>query len=168
MIPLSDNIIFYDTEFSSLDPYVGEILSIGLVKLSGESLYLELEYSGEYSTWVKENILEGLDGPKVKREDAVGRIHDFIGSERPYMVANVNCYDAVYTYKLFGIDDQPFYWLPLDFASMLFAHGMDPENYNKQEQSFFERIGVDPTRYHQHNALDDALLLRETYLALSK
>src|SRR4030066_1628453 len=46
MKPFSDNIVFLDTEFSSLDPYKGEILSIGLVKMNGDGLYLELEYTG--------------------------------------------------------------------------------------------------------------------------
>lgn len=32
----SDNIIFLDTEFSSLDPYKGEMLSVGLVKVNGD------------------------------------------------------------------------------------------------------------------------------------
>lgn len=36
-------LIFFDTEFTSLDPYKGEILSIGMVKENGEELYIELE-----------------------------------------------------------------------------------------------------------------------------
>jgi len=46
--PFSKNIIFLDTEFSSLDPYKGEMLSIGLAKLDGSELYLELEYEGHF------------------------------------------------------------------------------------------------------------------------
>jgi len=52
------NIVFLDTEFTDLDPYKGEILSIGMVKLSGEELYIELEYKGESSDWVKKHILK--------------------------------------------------------------------------------------------------------------
>ncbi|HSW80681.1 MAG TPA: hypothetical protein VLG47_07930 [Candidatus Saccharimonadales bacterium] len=166
MSPASDNVIFYDTEFSSLDPYIGEILSIGLVKVNGESLYLELDYTGEYSDWVKENILDDLKGPKVSRTVAKMQVENFIGGNRPYMVANVNCYDAVYTYKIFGADHHPFNWIPVDFASMLFAHGIDPEVYINREEKFFARLGVDFHKYYQHNALDDAKLLRDTYLAL--
>ena len=40
--PFSNNVIFYDAEFSNVDPYTGELLSIGMVKVSGEELYLEL------------------------------------------------------------------------------------------------------------------------------
>lgn len=168
MNPLSDDVIFYDTEFSSLDPYIGEILSVGLVKLGGEELYIELEYDGQYSQWVRNNIVDSLTGPKVARSDAAKLISDFVGDQRPYMVANVNCYDAIYTYKLFGIDEQPFHWMPLDFASMLFSCGINPDDYNTRSKTFFEGLGVDPDKYTQHNALDDARLLRETYLALVK
>lgn len=67
MKPFSDNVIFVDTEFSSLNPYKGEVLSIGLVKINGEELYLELEYQGEVDDWPKQNILPTLKSPKVNR-----------------------------------------------------------------------------------------------------
>lgn len=35
-------LIFFDSEFSSLNPYEGEILSIGMVKENGDEFYLEL------------------------------------------------------------------------------------------------------------------------------
>ena len=60
----SDNIVFFDTEFSTLDPYKGEILSIGLVRVNGEELYLELEHEGEVSDWTKQNILTNLKAEK--------------------------------------------------------------------------------------------------------
>ncbi len=68
--PFSDNVIFYDTEFSNLDPYAGEILSIGMVKISGEEIYLELEHTGPVGDWVKEHIIPTLKDPRVTREDA--------------------------------------------------------------------------------------------------
>lgn len=58
--PYSKNIIFLDTEFSSLDPYKGEILSIALVKLEGDELYLELKYKGPIDPWVKKHIIPTL------------------------------------------------------------------------------------------------------------
>ena len=96
MKPFSDNIVFFDTEFSSLDPYKGEILSIGLVKFNGEELYLELEYKGEVSDWVKENILKELSGPKASRKEASQKITDFIGKGKPYAVSYVNSFDMIY------------------------------------------------------------------------
>ena len=163
--PFSQNIVFYDTEFTSLDPYMGEILSVGLVKLSGEELYLELEYDGEVSDWVRDNLLHTLTKEKVSREEAKVTIKEFLGPDKPYMMAYVNQFDAIYTYKLFGIDPQPFHWLPIDFASMLFAHGYDPEllcDFSKTA----EVLGIDHAAYQQHNALDDAKFLREAYLKL--
>lgn len=81
------------------------------------------------------------------------------------MVSYVNQFDAIYVYKLFGIDNHPFYWIPIDFASILFSMGLDPESYYFADKSnFYEKIGVDHKKYTQHNALDDAKQLREVYL----
>lgn len=162
--PFSNNIIFIDTEFSSLNPYKGEILSIGLVKLNGKELYLELEYDGEVDEWVEKNILPTLKEPKVSREKAKEEIKKFIGDTKPFMVAYVNQFDAIYWYKLFGVDNNPCHWIPIDFASILFALGIDPESYHERRNEFFEKIGIDYSKYKQHNALDDAKLLREVYL----
>ena len=112
MKTFSDNIIFVDTEFSDLNPYKGEILSIGLVKLNGEELYLELEYDGGVSDWVKENIIPTLTQSKVTREEAKKTIRDFVGRGKPYMVSYVNQYDTIYLYKLFVGEEHPFFWLP--------------------------------------------------------
>lgn len=168
MKPFSDNIIFLDTEFSSLDPYKGEILSIGIVKLNGEELYLELEYDGEYDKWVKENILPTLKGVKVSREEAKRRIKDFIGKDKPYMVAHVNQYDVIYLKKLFGVGNNPFFWIPIDFAPVLFILGINPETHYLRDKDFYKKISVDPTKYKQHHALDDAKLLREVYLKFTE
>ncbi len=171
MKPYSDNIIFYDSEFTSLDPYKGEILSIGLIKMNGEELYLELEYDGEVSDFVKDNILPYLKGKKVSREEAREKIRKFIGGKESYLVAYVDSYDSIYWNKLFKIKDstknnqQPAFWMTIDFASMLFGLGINPESYNyKDKDNFYKKIGVDASKYREHNALDDAKLLREVYL----
>lgn len=171
MKPFSDNIIFWDTEFSSLDPYKGELLSIGLVRINGEGLYLELEPKAEIDPWVKANVLPYLTGPKVDPKKAIQLIHDFIGESKPYSIAYVNQYDSVYLYKILKSMrlDNPFHWLPIDFASILFGMGFDPESYYfNDKNNFFKKIGVDATKYREHHALDDAKLLREVYLKLLK
>jgi len=163
--PFSNNVIFIDTEFSTLDPYKGEILSIGIVKLDGEELYLELEYEGEINEWVRGNIIPTLKEPKISREEARKRINEFIGNGKPYMVGYVNQFDTIYWYKLFGIDNHPCYWIPIDIASILFAFGIDPERLDREnEASIFPDIGIDVTKYRNHHALDDAKLVREIYL----
>ena len=166
--PFSDNIIFLDTEFSSTDPYIGEVVSIGMVTLDGKEFYIELEYKGEYSEWMKENLLHTLKGPKVSREEAVKKISHFVGKDRPYIVGYASHLDNIYLLKLFSSKEAfvmgPFHWLPIDFASILFAFGIDPESYLKNEMKFIRELGIDITKYRLHDALDDAKLLREVYL----
>lgn len=157
-----------DTEFSSLNPYQGEILSIDLVKMNGDGLYLELEYDGPADPWVVENIIPSLTAVKVSRKQAIEKVKEFIGNTKPYIMAYVNQYDVIYTYKLFGNVEKPFFWIPIDFGSILFGYGIDPEAYfPKDKKNFFKQIGIDASKYREHNALDDAKLLREVYLKMT-
>lgn len=167
--PYSQNIVFFDTEFSSLDLDRGEILSLAFVKLNGEELYLELDFKGEVDKWPKENILPGLNKEKVAPKEAVKKIEEFIGNDKPYLMAYVNQFDMAYFYKIFGLDNfnERFNWIPIDFASILFAMNISPEILVEREAGFFDKMGIDLTKYHQHNALDDARILREVYLYLS-
>lgn len=166
----SDNIIFFDTEFTNIDPTKGELLSLGLVKNSGEELYLELEYEGlEIHPWVEKKVLPYLIGKKVSKKEAQKQLWKFIGKnkKKPYLVAYVNQFDAVYWYKLFNDPkDHPAFWIPIDFASILFAHGHDPESMRNDQ--FFMDLGIDRSKYRQHNALDDAKMLKEVYNAFKE
>lgn len=164
----SSNIIFFDTEFSSLDFTRGEILSLGFVKSDGEELYLELEFDGVVDEWPRENILPNLSHCKVSRGRARELVEDFIGEDKPYVVAYVNQFDMIYFYKFFGLENfnEKFNWIPIDFASILFSLGVDSEILVKREESFFDKLQIDLSEYHQHNALDDARLLREVYIKL--
>ncbi len=165
MKPFSENVIFLDTEFSSLDPYKGEILSIGLVKISGEELYLELEFEGEVDDWPKEHILPTLINPKVSRDEAKKQIKDFVGENKPFAISFANQFDAIYVYKLFGVNDHPFNWLPIDFASILFGMNINPDIYfNQDKDQFYKKIGLDISTYNEHHALEDAKQLRAVYL----
>ncbi len=168
MKPFSENIIFFDTEFSSLNPYKGEILSMGFVKYNGDELYLELAHEGEVDPWVAARVIPQLTEKKVSREDAVRKVREFTGGQKPYMLAYVNQFDAVYWYKLLGgVTDNPFHWIPIDFASMLFAAGIDPQGYNwRRRESFLPQLGIDHAWYREDHALDDARLLREVYLKI--
>jgi len=110
-----------------------------------------------------------LTEPKVSREEAIQKINEFIGDTQPYMVGFVNQFDTIYWYKLFGTDNHPCYWMPIDFASILFASGIDPEDYDwKDKERFYRQIGIDYTKYRKHHALDDARLLREVYLKFAE
>lgn len=164
MKPFSENVVFVDTEFSDLRAD-GEILSIALVKLGGEELYLEIEHEGELSDWVKENVVPTLKDEKVSRDEAKKQIQEFLGDSKPYMVAWVPHFDMVMMYQLFGVKNLPINWFPIDFASVMFGHGLDPETYREEnDRTFVKGLGVNPDDFHAHHALDDAKLLREVYL----
>ena len=84
------------------------------------------------------------------------------------MISYVNQYDAIYLHKLFNTDKCLFYWLPIDFVSIMFGQGINPEKYRDNKKKFIRDLGINPDKYKQHNALDDAKLLREVYLKFSK
>jgi hypothetical protein len=174
MKPFSNNIIFWDTEFSSMDPYKGEILSLGFVKPTGEELYLELEVDeSNIDEWVKENVLPHLKGEKISKEAAIEKIFSFIGTGSPHLVSFVNFYDVVYLYKLLGVKgstkDFPFHWIHLDFASILFGAGVDPMRFrNSHPNNLAKKLNLDMSHYNHHFALDDAKQLKDIYMGLIK
>ena len=170
MIP---ELIFFDAEFSSLDPKRGEMLSLGFITTTGEELYLELEHEGYISPWATEHVLPYLKGPKVARPEARKQIAGFLGTNQPRLISYVNAYDVLYMHKLFEVDENtkllPYNWLSLDFASVLFAKGYKPDiMVTAERQPFMQRIGIDNSKFREHHALDDAKLLKEVYLKLQK
>jgi len=165
---MNHEIIFYDTEFTHLDIDKGELLSIGLVKQSGEELYIEFEYNETtVHPWVTENVLPYLHGDTISYENAREKKWDFVGRDnkyKPFFMAYVNQFDAIYWYKLFeDPQNHPAFWIPLDFASILFAHGLRPDSM--ADVHFFESINIDKSVYNVHNALDDARMLKDVYEA---
>jgi len=167
----SDDIIFFDTEFTNLDIEKGELLSIGMVKNNGKKLYLEFEYtSKDVHPWVKKKVLPFLKGKKINMEKGRELIWDFVGRNnkpKPFLVAYVNQFDAIFWYKIFGDpQNHPAFWIPIDFASILFAHGYTPDSM--RHKKFFDELGIDNTKYSDHNALEDARKLRDIYNAFLK
>ncbi len=161
----SENIIFFDAEFTSLHPKNGEILSVAFVKPSGEELYLDITRDRALSDeWVTANILPMLDGNGISPKEACDKIREFIGKGEPYLVSYVSHFDTVFVHKLFGDSERPFSRYPIDFASMLFTAGFNPSNLLENDRLLSESIGVEPSTHRRmHHALNDALLLRETY-----
>ncbi len=163
------NIIFIDTEFTDLDPYKGELLSIGIVKLNGDELYLEIEHDGDTSEWVAKNIIPTLKEDKTTRESTESQIREFLGVSMPFAVGFVDNYDVIYLTKIFGAGKLPFRWMTIDFASILFAIGVNPVKYQLDSsgaKSFYRKLGIDMKKYRQHHALDDAKLLRDVWIKL--
>ena len=163
------NIIFIDTEFTDLDPYKGELLSIGIVKLNGEELYLELESDAEPTDWVKKHIIPTLKDTKISKADAIKKINKFLGDELPFAVGFVDNYDVIYLTKLFGAGNLPFRWMTIDFATILFTIGINPVKFQLDSsgaKSFYRKLGIDMKKYRNHHALDDAKLLRDVWIKI--
>lgn len=166
-----ENIIFIDTEFTDLDPYKGEILSIGIVKHSGEELYIELEQPSESTDWVIKHILPNLKETKTySKSEAVEAITVFLAGTQPFAVGFVDNYDVIYLTKIFGVGNLPFRWVTIDFASILFAIGINPVKFKTDEKgaiSFYKKLGIELKNYRQHHALDDAKLLRDVWMKIT-
>ncbi len=176
MTPFSDKILFFDAEFTSLEYEKSALLSFGAVTLAGETYYCEIaqdaQVMAQASPFVQEHILPMLNGEKITmaqaREEIAAFVRTHYGVSQPYLTTFVYKYDAYHWYKLFGYDDTLAHRIILDFASMLFALGIDPEkNSAVQRDDFLRALGIDVDRFAKHNALDDALILREAYMALT-
>ncbi|MEA3378366.1 MAG: 3'-5' exoribonuclease [Nanoarchaeota archaeon] len=161
------NIIFMDGEFAQLKPDGIDLLSIGLVKPTGEELYLELEFDGEIDPWVQKNVVPYLGGEKVSLEEAAQKIKKFVGNSKPYLIAYVNQFDWMGVCKLFDANNPPqiservpFHWAPVDFSSMLFERGIEP---GIPPTKVANQYGTDISDIREHNALDDAKLLKRLY-----
>lgn len=180
--PYSGDLVFFDTEFSSLNFDESVLLSFGAVKLNGEEFYCEVEVPADavMSDWVSENILTGLTAPKLTMDEARAQIAKFMcgtsdlslitkDAPKPFLVTYVYKYDAYHWFKLFGFDDKLSHKIILDFASMLFAVGINPEDHSANTRDgFLRKLGIDPDKYTVHNALDDAKILRDAYMAMIK
>jgi hypothetical protein len=168
--PFSDDVVFFDAEFSGHDIVNDNLMAIGMVSLDGErEMYFELEYDEDHvNDWVKENVVPYLNGTKISQEEAKKKIREFCGNTKPHLIATVNQYDMAFWHKLFGSDEEPIHRIPIDFASMLFAIGLTPaREIGGQKVNFYAKFGIDLDDYRVHNALDDAKLMRQLYVRLS-
>ncbi len=172
--PFSNQLLFFDAEFTSLEYEKSELLSFGAVTMSGQTYYCEVQQdTTDASEFVQEHIVPTLTGPKISYEQAQREIAAFVQEHyapiQPYLVTFVYKYDAYHWYKLFGYDDALAHRIILDFASMLFALGIDPEKHSAaRRDEFLSVLGIDVNNFSKHNALDDALILREAYIKLSE
>jgi len=46
--------------------------------------------------------------------------------------------------------------------------GYDPEELYRDQEAFCQKLSIDPSKYQQHHALDDARLVREIYAKIEK
>lgn len=148
--------IWFDTEFIE-DGITIDLLSIGMVREDGITLYLE-NLSADVSRasdWVKQNVAAHLDLVKhgVGRSEIGPKVREFVG-EKPEFWAYYADYDWVVLCQLFGtMMELPKGW-PMycrDLKQLCDSLG----NPKLPEQS-----GA------KHHALADAMWCREAFLAL--
>lgn len=160
--PFTTNLVFFDAEFTTLNPYEGEIMSLGMV-FNDKELYLELEYEGDTTDWVKKYVEPHLTGQKITRQQAFEQMKKFLGDTKPYLISYVNQYDVIFLHKLLDQYEYVPYWLPIDFSTILFSLGYDPEVLRHNDENFLAEFDIDITKYKRHNALEDARLLKDIY-----
>lgn len=146
--------LFFDAEFCDINSFEICFLSIGMVKETGEELYLEIEQPIEKcGDWVVENILSTLTEKKITEEKAVEEILDFIDDECQ-VVADVNQFDWIGLVRLFGGPFEiPFHYIPLDLATKLEVKGYDPDI---DREKLLKELGINIPAYKKHYALSDA------------
>lgn len=164
---MQKNIIFMDGEFAQLKADGIDLLSIALIKPTGEELYLELEFEGEIDPWVKQNVIPYLNKKKVSKEEAIKKIRKFVGDSKPNIIAYINMFDWMGICKLFNANNPqqisekiPFHWVPIDLSSILFEKGIA---IGTPLDKIAEQRGINISNMHQHNALDDARILKKVY-----
>lgn len=169
--PFSKDIIFFDAEFTKLDVYDGELMSVGMINYDGtKELYLELEYDkSTLSDWTKENVVPNLLSCKISKEKAKSQIREICGHTEPHLVATVNQWDMTFWNKLFIGEKSPTNRIPIDFASILYSIGLNPSRtIDDKKNTFYKQFNIDLSKYNLHNALDDTRLMRDLYFKLAK
>ncbi len=169
--PFSDDIIFFDAEMTQLNVEKGELMAIGMINYDGsKELYLELEYDeSTLSEWTKENVVPHLNSCKISKEEAKSQIRAICGHTEPHLVATVNQWDMAFWHKLFEGDKDPVNRIPIDFASVLYAIGLNPtRTINNEKEEFYKQFDLDLKNYNLHNALDDTKLMRDLYFKLAE
>lgn len=151
--------IWFDTEFIE-DGKTIELLSIGMVREDGKTLYLE-NMSADYSRaseWVRNNVIAKLDPIThgVAREEIASKILNFVG-DKPEFWAYYADYDWVVLCQLYGtMMDLPKGW-PM---------------YCRDVKQLCDSIGnprlIKQDAVEEHNALSDALWTKQAWEWLSE
>lgn len=62
----------------------------------------------------------------------------------PFAIGFVDNYDVIYLTKLLGAGKLPFRWTTIDFASILFAIGVNPVKFMTDQsgaKAFYRKLG---------------------------
>ncbi len=169
--PFSDDVVFFDAEFTGIDACTNDLISVGMISLDGEKeLYFELPYNeSKLSDWTREHVVPYLTGETITHEQARVAIRRFCGHSEPHLVATVNQRDMAFFHALFNDTDEPINRIPIDFATILFAMGLNPaRTIDDKKEKFYKNFGINLSDYEMHNALEDTRLMRDLYVKLAK
>lgn len=164
--------IFMDLEFTGLHQHTS-IVSIGLVAENGMEFYAEFnDYDlSQVNEWLIENVFRNLTLIGQEYNESNGSVQmknnkHFIAAELEEWFAQFDsvtiwsdtlAYDWILFCELFGGAlhiPKNIYYIPMDIATLFLTKGIDPD-INRKDFS-----GVDGT---QHNALDDAYMIKHCY-----
>jgi DNA polymerase III epsilon subunit-like protein len=159
--------VFLDTEFSGLDLPSPSLISLGLVTLSGEELYIELEgiEPEACSSFVRSHVLShlGEPGTRLSIAAAADKVKAFI-ERLPgelTLVSDAPQFDFAYVKALLAGR-----W-PANLRRKAFPFSLDrlgPAAYHAARGAF-----ADASRtLRPHHALDDARLLKAVWIAASQ
>lgn len=149
---------FYDTEFIE-DGKTIDLISIGVVSEDGRTYYaISNEFNAKKaSQWVVDNVLLKLNDNETRKSrlEIKNDLLEFIGNDKPEFWAYYADYDHVALCQLFGkMIDLPKGW-PM---------------YTRDLKQFLDSMGNPkiPKQENEHNALDDALWVKQTYDMITK
>lgn len=172
-------IVFIDNEFTGVHA-VTTLISVGLVTLEGESLYVSLnDYDrGQVSGWVKDNVLNMIDESKsVSSLEACNKIQTFLDDyskgEKVSLVSAGKMTDIILLFQLWHSLHPEKKYFHLSFLPEYLNHGA---HYDLNTLFFIAGINPDIDRAKfagwnsskRHHALDDAKVVRECFLKLFK
>ncbi len=151
---------FFDTEFIE-KPCTIDLISIGIVSEDGRELYLEssdVDLSN-VDPWIEKNVLTHLNNQGIPKTEIRDKVLAFIGDDpKPELWAYYADYDWVVFCWLFGrmID------LPKHFP--MFCRDL------KQviEEHDIPKSKLPPQPINAHNALADAIWLKDAYESLGQ
>lgn len=181
IVAMQTKIIFIDTEFTG-EHQNTTLVSLGLVTLTGEKLYLTLnDYDrSQVTDWLKENVLVDIDAENsIDSVTAAKKLEAFLSGysegQKIYVVSAGLMQDLTLFFELFkfcrGETNRQFHLLHdlpdylqhhcgIDLNTLFRVAGMSPSISRE------EFAGISNAK--RHNALSDAEVVRLCYLKLIK
>jgi len=185
--------IFFDTEFTGLHQKT-TLISIGLVSECGKMFYAELNDfdKTQIDDWLQKNVIDNLEMQTSRAGIARKYKHlnktVFFGSmkglknalsdwlkqfDNVIMWSDCLAYDWVLFNEIFGHAfniPKNVYYIPMDLCTLFEIKGIDPD-ISREEFAHIENMKLANGKYPEtekdikkHNALFDALIIKQCYL----